>query len=82
MNVAEAGALVATAGAGLGGWARKKLATGSLEEVLLEPVGVLGTGSGSVYVSGPPRGLLPTMTWLKVVRMYTSLPAWGSDLAQ
>lgn len=69
MNVAEAGALVATGGIWAGGWDRKKLATGSLEELLIEPVGVFGTGSGSGYGTGAPSGFLPTTTWLKVVKM-------------
>lgn len=69
VNVAEAGALVATGGAWAGGWDRKKLATGSLEELLIDPVGVLGTGSGSGNETGAPSGFLPTITWLKVVKM-------------
>lgn len=62
VNVAEAGALVATGGTWVVGWERKKLATGSLEELLIEPVGVFGTGSGSGYETGAPSGFLPTMT--------------------
>lgn len=55
-------------------WARKKLAMGSLEELLMAPVGVFGTGVWTVMGSrrdGAP-GALETMTWLKVVSMYTS----------
>lgn len=40
----------------------KKLAMGSTEELLDEPVGVLGTGSASGKGTGGPNGLLPTTT--------------------
>lgn len=52
-------------------WARKKFAMGSLEELLIAPVGVFGTGvwMGTGSRSDGAPGVLDTMTWLKVVRM-------------
>lgn len=68
----------------LGIWEMKKLASGSLDEALLVAPGVLGAAVGGVVsrMSNVEAGALATMTWLNVVKMYISLLAWGSDLAQ